>query len=155
MDSGKKRVLLFEDDYESMYNLKVYLEEQVGWDVELTAEKGILERLSQEKFDLIAVDLMIQPVGLDASSAEVKNVHFDNVNWRQTGLEFVRRLRNGEFNQKGQDGTSKDVPVIILSAFANHSTEDKLEEEFVVEDYMEKPFRLDTLVNRIKELLVG
>lgn len=153
MTKSKKKILLLEDDFESMCDLKTHLEEQMGWDVELTAEEEVLGRLNQEKIDLIIVDLMIHSVSLDASGAEVKNVHFENVNWQQTGLEFVRRLRSGVFSQKGQGGTPEDVPVIILSAVANHSTENKLEEKIIVNGYVEKPFRLETLVNRIKELI--
>lgn len=153
MQGQQKRILLFEDDYESMSDLKEHLEEETGWYVELTAETGLLERLSLEWFDLIVVDLIIHPTSFDADSKEVKNVHFDGVNWRKTGLEFLRRLRKGEFSKKSGLGTSPDVPVIVLSAVAAYSVEHELGEAISIEGYVEKPFRLAEMVECILSLL--
>jgi len=148
-----KRILLFEEDFESMYDLKEHLEEDIGWDVELTADRSLLERLRHERFDLIVVDLMIRPTSLDAEGREVQNVHFDGVNWHKTGLEFLRRLRKGEFSQKPDLGTPPDVPAIILSAVAGYSVTDELGEDVRFNGYLEKPFRLDELIEKIRELL--
>jgi CheY-like chemotaxis protein len=149
----KKRILLFEDDFESIFFLKEYLEEEQGWSVELTAEKSLPERLSREQFDLIVVDLMIHPISFDAEGYEVQNVHFEGVSWLRTGLEFLQRLRQGKFSREANRGTSPDVPVIILSAVADYSVEDELGEGIAVEDYLEKPFRLEELVERMRKLL--
>jgi len=154
MRRKRKKILLFEEDFESMRYLKEHLEEEMGWDVELTADKSLLERLGHERFDLIVVDLMIRPTSLDADGREVQNVHFDGVNWHKTGLEFLQRLRKGEFSQKSGPGTSSDVPVIVLSAVANYSVINELEEEDIHPNgYLEKPFRLDELIEKIHELL--
>ena len=61
MSNKPKKILLLDDDYESMHNLQIYLEEELGWEVEFSAEKNLLERLKREKFDLLIVDLMIRP----------------------------------------------------------------------------------------------
>ena len=45
MPTKPHKVLLFEDDYESMRYLKEYLEEDLGWSVVLTADKDVLGRL--------------------------------------------------------------------------------------------------------------
>jgi CheY-like chemotaxis protein len=148
-----KRILLFEDDFESMRDLKEHLEEEMEWDVELTAEVDLLERLNRERFDLILVDLMIRPTSLDADGKEVQNVHFDGVNWHKTGLEFLRRLRRGEFSEKLGLGTSPDVPAIILSAVAGYSVTDELGEDVHLNGYLEKPFRLEEIVEKMCELL--
>jgi len=152
---GRKqtRILLFEEDFESMRDLKEHLEEEMEWDVELTADMSLLERLSHECFDLIVVDLMIRPISLDAGGKEVQNVHFDGVNWQRTGLEFLRCLRKGEFSQKLGLGTSPDVPAIILSAVAGYSVTDELGEEVHFNGYLEKPFRLEELVEKMCEML--
>ena len=126
----------------------------MGWDVELTAGLGVLGQLSCERFDLITVDLMIHPISLDAGGREVQNVHFENTPWLKTGLEFLRRLRKGEFSKEDGLGTSPDVPVIILSAVASYSvTDELLEEEIRFNGYLEKPFRLEELIEKMCELL--
>jgi len=153
MQRKHKKILLFEEDFESMRDLKEHLEEEMGWDVELTADKSLLERLRHERFDLIAVDLTIRPTSLDADGKEVQNVHFDGVNSQKTGLEFLRRLRKGEFSEKPGLGTSPDVPAIILSAVAIYSVTDELGEDVHFNGYLEKPFWLEELVEKIRELL--
>ena len=150
----QKRILLFDDDYESLADLKQYLEASLGFHVELTAEKQLLERLQNERFDLICVDLMIHPTSLDANDQEVQNVHFEQVNWRRTGLELLRRLRQGEFSQEPDLGTSPQVPVLVLSAVANYSVEHELKGDDLVE-YVEKPFALEEVIERIRRLLQG
>ena len=68
MEGKRKRILVFDDDFESMRDFKEYIEEELEWDVDLTANRSLLERLSHERFDLIIVDLMIRPASLDAIS---------------------------------------------------------------------------------------
>ncbi len=153
MAEEQKKVLLFDDDYESMVALKIYLEHRLGLLVELSAERALLERLACDRFDLICIDLMIHPVSLNALDQEVKNVHFEEVNWQKTGLEFLRRLRTGEFSQAGGPGTVPTVPVIVLSAVANYSVEDELGPEVAVEGYIEKPFSLEEMAEKIRTLL--
>lgn len=153
MAANQKKILLFDDDYESMSALKQYLERALGFQVELTAERAIPERLARERFDLVCVDLMIHPTSLNAADEEVENVHFEGVNWRKTGLEFLRRLRQGEFSQAGGTGTSPDVPVLVLSAVANYSVGAELGQGMRVEGYVEKPFDLEAMIHQICHLL--
>lgn len=148
MLSEAKRILFFEDDFETMCLFKEHLEE-MHYIVEMTASETILARLSQERFDLIIVDIMIQPQSLDAAEKVVKNVHYDNVNWKLTGVEFFRRLRRGEYSSPSGDGTSPNVPVIFLSAVGGIPLEEKL----IGNCYqMEKPFRIEKLVQLIRQV---
>lgn len=148
-----KCILLLDDDYESMSPLKFFLEEVHGHRVELTAAAEITERLRHEHFDLLCVDLMIHPVSLDANNQEVTNLHFAGVNWQKTGLTFLQQLRQGRFSDGQGKGTSAQVPVLILSAVANHL----LEETLVTRDkhtaYLEKPFDLEELMSLLEQLL--
>jgi len=153
MQGKQIKILLFEDDYESMRHLKEHIEEEFGWQVMLTAESNLLERLGHERFDLLIVDLMVHPTSLDADDQEVQNVRFNGIPWLRTGLEFLRRLRTGEFSREAGVGTSPQVPVIVLSAVADYSVENALEEEVRIEDYVEKPFRLEEMVEHIRRLL--
>lgn len=153
MQDKQERILLFDDDFESMRHFKEHIEEELGWYIELTAERSLLERLSRERFDLILVDLMIHPTSLNADGQEVQNVHFEGISWLKTGLEFLRRLRKGDFSKEAGLGTPPDVPVIVLSAVADYSVENELGEDIWMEGYVEKPFRLEDLVERIRRLL--
>jgi len=156
MPTKPRRLLLFEDDYESMQDVKEYIEEEIHWEVVLSAQTDILERLRHEHFDVVVVDLMIHPTSFDAEGRQVENVHFLGVPWVKTGLEFLRRLRKGEFaGEAGASpaGTSPDVPVLILSAVAGYSVTDELGKAIRVSAYVEKPFRLADLVMRIRTLV--
>ncbi len=102
MPTKPRRLLLFEDDYESMQDVKEYIEEEIHWEVVLSAQTDVLERLRHEHFDVVVVDLMIHPTSFDAEGRQVENVHFVGVPWVKTGLEFLRRLRKGEFAGEGR-----------------------------------------------------
>lgn len=152
MPNKPKKILLLDDDYESMHNLQIYLEEEKGWDVELSAEKELLERLGQERFDLLIVDLMIRPKGVNADNREVQNIHYDNVKWDRTGLEFIRRFRQGEYAKNGK-GTSPNTPIIALSAVADSAADEEWGKIIENEKHVEKPFRLSDLINLILDLI--
>jgi DNA-binding response OmpR family regulator len=96
---------------------------------------------------------MIHPTSLDADGQEVQNVHFEGVSWLRTGLEFLQRLRKGEFSKEAGAGTSSDVPVIVLSAVADYSAKDELGKDISIQGYVEKPFRLQELVECIRRVL--
>jgi len=149
----KPKVLLFEDDFASMRDLKEFLETELGWQVELGAAEGLLAQIGRERFDLVVVDAMIHPTSLDDAGQEVRNVHYDGVNWRRTGFEFVRRLQRGAYSPEAGQGTPPDVPVLFLSAVANYSVEEDLHQEITVQGYVEKPFRLEDLVEQMRDLL--
>ena len=148
-----KKILLFDDDYASMSPLKQYLERAIGFQVALTAHKQLPKRLAQERFDLVCVDLMIHPTSIGANGDEIENIHFEGVNWQKTGLEFLKRLRQGEFHQEDGVSTSPDVPVIVLSAVANYSVEDELDQDIFVNAYIEKPFALEEITKLIRKCL--
>jgi CheY-like chemotaxis protein len=138
---------MFDDDSESMQSLVDYLKE-MSWQVELTASEAILDRLRKERFDLIMVDQMIQPDRKPESQSEA-NIHYEGVNWKQTGLEFLRRLRRGDYS--GQEGTPQDINVIVVSAVPGSLTDE--EKKYLGPNtwYVEKPYRLSvlgSLVNR-------
>lgn len=152
MTKKSKKILLFDDDYESMSSLKAYLEEELRWEVELSAEKTLLNRLGRERFDLIIVDSMIHSQGTNTEKQEIQNVHYDGVKWDRTGLEFVRRFRKGEYSAKGR-GTPATVPLIILSAVADSAADGEWGKFIRDEHQVEKPFRLADLVDLMHSLL--
>lgn len=153
MNQSQRRILLFDEDFRSMHDLKEHLEETLGWQVVLTADKELPERLGRERFDLIALDLMIHPQSLDAEDNLVDNVQFDGVPWKRAGLEFLRRLRAGSYRPEAALGTPADVPVIVLSSVADSTLEKELRQELAIAEYVEKPFRLEAVVEKMLKLL--
>jgi CheY-like chemotaxis protein len=150
MKPTEAKVLLFEDDVESMGVFADYLREELGLEVVFTAQADAIDRLRTERFHLLLVDLMIQPETLDASGTLVENLQFENTAWRQTGVEFIRRLRAGEFQGAEGQGTSPNVAVLVLSA-VGFSIEDHLPGE----KYLEKPFRLQDATQKVLQMLEG
>lgn len=141
-----QRILLFDDDYDSLSPFKGMLETE-GYEVELTAAQDILPRLALEKFDLICVDHMIHHRSPNADEEIVENVKYPDISWINTGQEFLRRLRAGEYAGENGRGTDPNVPVIVLSATADPS------EETSANFVYEKPFDIDVIVSRIEKLL--
>lgn len=142
------RILLFDDDYESMLPLVTELEE-LGYRVDLTADEEILTRLATTTYDLICVDFMIHPQspGQADDNSVISNVHYPGVNWQRTGQEFLRRLRSGEYDRGGEQGTRCTVPAIIISATA------KSGEKYDAAAFFEKPFDIDEILKTIDSLL--
>lgn len=143
------RILLFDDDYFSMEPLKEVLEDN-GYSVVLTAAQEILGELATERFDLVSVDFMIHPE-TPAHNGEgvVANVHYPGSNWQETGLEFLRRLRRGEYAGEGGQGTPGTTPVIVLSATADP------DESYDAQAIFEKPFDLEEIIGTLGTLLRG
>jgi CheY-like chemotaxis protein len=152
MPNKPRKILILDDDYESMQSFQVYIERELSLDAELSAEKSLLQRFDQEKFDLLIVDLMIHPRGMNADNQEVENIHYDGIKWDRTGLEFIRRFRKGEYTQKGH-GTCVDVPIIVMSAVSDSATVGEWGRIIQNEHHMEKPFRLSEFMNLMRMLL--
>ena len=153
MHRAPKRILIFDEDFESMRDLKEHLEEELSYEVVLSADAGLVHRLRTERFDLVLVDIMIHPKSPDSVGQEVVNIHFDDVPWVKTGLEFLRLLRLGEFSGDGPSGTSPDVPVIVLSAVASDSIAVESQNHRLAQIYMKKPYRFSEILNNINALL--
>jgi CheY-like chemotaxis protein len=149
-ESHSPNILLFDDDDSALRGLQEHLTNRLGWRVDLAADEGLLERLAFECYDLVLVDSMIHTQG-DANGRLVRNVEYPGVTWRKTGLEFLRRLRRGDY--RGASGTPSDVPVIILSAIMGLSIESELGVGVEVQEMFEKPFRLEELVSAMCRLL--
>jgi CheY-like chemotaxis protein len=148
--SSPPRVLLFDDDDSAMRGLQEHLTKQLGWRVDLAADAAILGRLPHERYDLLLVDSMVHTQG-ELNGQAIKNVEYPGVIWRKTGLEFLRRLRRGEYSSP--HGTPPEGPVSILSALTGPSIENELGPEVVVQAMFEKPFTLEELVAEMCRLL--
>ncbi len=151
METKKWKLLLFDDDIETMQLLQQYLVEDLGWHVELSAAVNLPEILMVERFDLILVDLMIKPKSYSNDGNEIENIQYPGVNWKMTGVEFIKRLRAGMYSSK--IGTQADVPVILLSAIQENAIEEIPPEIAKTIEKADKPYRLENLLNQILNLL--
>ncbi|MFP3871192.1 MAG: response regulator transcription factor [Syntrophobacteria bacterium] len=119
----KKRILIVDDEPDLVGTLQMNLELE---DFEcLVAHDGNrgFERAQHEKPDLIILDLMLP--GMD-------------------GYKMCRLLKFDERYKK--------IPIIMLTARVQ-SEDRRLGEETGADHYMTKPFSMDELVARIKDLL--
>jgi CheY-like chemotaxis protein len=153
MSKRNRSILLLDDDYASMAPLKEILEAMYGFDVELSAAKEIMARLAVKRYDLLCVDVMILPKSINGNHREIENICFEGVHWQKTGLEFLRRLRRGDFSSGREHGTSLQVPVIVLSAVANDSLTEAAPTGATNIRHIEKPFDLGQLIATMVQMM--
>ena len=122
--SGKKRVLVVDDDEKDIVDLMRFNLERNGYDV-LTAGDGIvaLELAQKEIPDLIVLDLMLP--GID-------------------GSEVARRLK--------ADPSTAGVPIIMLTA-KSEETDVIVGLTLGADDYVTKPFSIKILLARLNTVL--
>lgn len=142
----RRRVLMLEDNDKTMKSTRDYLAWKLSCDVDLTAEAQLTGKLPTTHYDLIILDVMIHSE-TRCEGGNAPNVQFDGVPWDRAGLEFLRRLRRGDFS--GPGGTPADVPVIILSAKLRSSVEREVKDEMALRGWFEKPCDFDRLVRAI------
>ncbi len=128
MTGDEKRILLVDDDLDFVESTKLKLE-GLGFTVEVAYEgKEGLKKVSEFKPDLVVMDLMM-PV--------------------MNGREACQKLK--------QNPATQTIPVILLTAVADHVTTTTYSHRDVLEcdadDYLSKPVRLEVLVDSIKQLL--
>jgi len=121
--SGQKKILIIDDEEDIQKLLKIRLEQESF--IVTTADDGKkgAEAAELEAPDLILLDIMMPNV--DGYSC----------------LKEIRRIQK-----------TKDIPVVMLSG----KEEEKVRDLFAfqkISGYIEKPFELDNLVAKIKEIL--
>jgi CheY-like chemotaxis protein len=121
--NDKKIILVLEDELEFLQTLGALLRDQ-GYDVEeVTTGEEGLRRLQGIKPDLIIADIRLP--GID-------------------GFDF--------FSEIQKRGDYRSIPFIYLTAFNNLAAAKKAKQEGAA-DYITKPFELDYLIARVRELL--
>ena len=121
--SGQKKILIIDDEEDIQKLLKIRLEQESF--IVTTADDGKkgAEAAELEAPDLILLDIMMPNV--DGYSC----------------LKEIRRIQK-----------TKDIPVVMLSG----KEEEKVRDLFAfqkISGYIEKPFELDNLVAKIREIL--
>jgi len=123
-----KKILLVDDDPDFVEGARMVLEKSDFEVVIASSGKECLERIKEEKPDLIILDIMMP---------------------KKSGFEVCKELKsNIEYNR---------IPVVMLTALkqklsrTSYSIAEGLELE--AEDYLEKPIEPKVLVSRIKKIL--
>ncbi len=133
-------IFYFDDDPEEMVDHVKILRK--NYNVDIGAHRDLVEKQRNKSVDLVIVDLMIHLESFDLETGrEVENINYPHVSWTRTGLEFLRRLRDGEYEWYG---FPDDVPVIVASAVIDYPAEE-LTKKMGISCFLEKPFRISEL----------
>ena len=125
---AEKKILLVDDDPDFVEGARMVLEKGDFEVVTASSGKECLERIKEERPDLILLDIMMP---------------------QKSGFEVCKELKsNIEYNK---------IPVVMLTALksklsrTSYSIAEGLELE--AEDYLEKPIEPKVLVSRLREIL--
>lgn len=148
-------ILYFEDDPISLEDYRRALMKICN--VEFGASEELIKKTRARPIDLIILDIMIHTHGLDPSSVTrnerrlINNISYSDEKeaWRLTGIEFIRRIREGKYEKYG---IPRDVPVIVYSAVIEKSIRDQAGRLGIVA-YLEKPVTINQLRLKVMEAL--
>lgn len=148
MTSSKKNIFWLEDDPDSLeehYELICK-----SYNVEIGAHEELITQPREIIFDLLIIDFMIHRYSEDyKTKEEVKNINFPDIPWRQIGLEFLRRIRKGDYKKYG---FNQNIKVIVITGVGNNSA--KIEAEKIgIDGYLEKPVSIEELEKTITHVL--
>jgi CheY-like chemotaxis protein len=118
-----KKVLVVDDHHDTSYSLCRLLKTE-GYEVEHAVDGLVgLNSASRECPDLIVTDVQMP---------------------RMTGIEMIRRLRQGSENLRS-------VPIIVISAYGRHVFEDA--KDAGADEFVAKPIDFDKLLVKVKSRL--
>jgi CheY-like chemotaxis protein len=149
----KPALLFIEDDLPGIADFLDVLSER--FEVIYGAANGIVFQQRSEPYRILILDLMINTEtgsALDDNEAMLRrNIQFEGVDWTETGLEFLRRLRAGQFLDYGMPA---DIPVIVATARVDDATH-RFARAKQVSSWLEKPFSIDELLGAIDGALAS
>jgi adenylate cyclase len=124
MINAAVRILVVDDNEDNRYTLTRRLQRE-GWTDLTTAENGreALDRIAQEPFDLILLDIMMPEIN---------------------GYEVLKRIKT--------DAATRDIPVLMISALSEFESVVRCI-ELGAEDYLPKPFNPALLRARVRACL--
>jgi CheY-like chemotaxis protein len=126
----RKTILYIEDD---LVKTRFYMLEDSGYKVvPATNADQALREVKSEKFDLILLDIMMEPPRF--VSKEIVHHGYE------TGVYLARRIK---------ESINKDTPLIIVTANPLHEVEDKLR-KIGIAAYLKKPFNQHDLQEEIE-----
>jgi CheY-like chemotaxis protein len=150
MTVQRKRIIFyFEDDVDCTQDIISVFNESAEYEVLRAAHWPMIKVQRDIPFDLVIIDLMIHLFSLDESGQEVENISYEDIPWQRTGVEFLRRIRQGEYEKYG---FAKDVKVIVASAVVDQKAKQDTK-DLKRSGYIEKPFTIEELQEVIRKVL--
>jgi CheY-like chemotaxis protein len=148
MSTRAKRIFYFDDEPE---DLRDYIEIlRAEYEVIVGASRDLVEQPRRQPIELVIVDLMIYHFSFEGRN-EVQNISYPGISWKRTGVEFLRRLRAGNYERFGFPAA---VPVIVATVRVDSSIREEVE-ELNVEAYLEKPFTIDELEETVNAVFIN
>lgn len=150
MREPRKRILYLEEDIDS---LKDYIDMlRADYHVRAGATWALVQEDSPGPFHLLILDIMIHRESYAEAQRIVPSISFPGVDWKRTGLEFLRKLRTGAYTNFGLPA---NIPVIVASAVADHPTREEIRSLLKAGSgiYLEKPFTMDELEAAVSSCL--
>ena len=148
MNGKKTRIYYFEDDLEGLEEVVEALKED--YDVINSAKVADVETKRKDHFDIVIIDIMIHPQEHeDDPQRTPENVTFADIPWTRTGVEFLRRIRRGQYKQFG---FPQNIQCIIATAAVDQNMVKELD-ALGINKMLEKPFTIETMETAISELL--
>lgn len=143
----KKSIFYFEDEPELLRDYFRIL--RMKYNVIVGASQELIEQERLQPMGLLVVDLLIHHSGFDESEKEVMNITYPDVKWQRTGLEFLKRVRAGDYERFGFPAL---IPVVAATAVIDSSTREEIE-GLGIKKYLEKPFSVDKLEKAIDSII--
>lgn len=151
MKSERSSIYYFEDDPRSLEDYVHVL--RMSYDVEIGASHRSIFRTRTKPIDIVIVDLMIHQRSPDEDSDEIltDNIQFEGTDWWLTGIEFLRRIRSGEYEKFG---FPCDVPVVVATAKDDYSIQEEVK-SLGASVFLTKVFTISVLEEAIETALLG
>jgi len=148
--NGQKKSILFIEDQKDASEFHIEALIDAGYDVTVTAKEIDIFKLREKPFDLMILDIMIKTKDCDEDDDMFEgNLHFDGVNWDETGLEFFKRVRQEKYNEYG---IPEDIPCIVATAVGDV---DVIEQIYKLnpKEVIGKPYKVDKLLKEVESIL--
>lgn len=150
MTTKRKRILYIDEDPDSQKAHFEVLKEK--YDLEVAADWKTIKQ-HRDPFDLLILDIMVHPRSYNIHGKLVESISFPEVNWKRTGVEFLKRLRR---DREYEDfGLPSKIPVIVATAVIDFQMRSQIIKELGIpeEAYLEKPFTIDNLEQVVAMML--
>jgi len=147
MTNKKKHIFWFEEDLEL---LKDYYNSLLDvFDVTFGASLDLVKQ--KRHVDLLILDIMIHQKSIVLNGKEIENLTYGEPSWDTTGMEFLSRVREGEYKVFG---FNKNVPVVIYSCRSEFTIRERAK-ELKVSAFLEKPVSIDKFIGTVTGVLDG
>jgi CheY-like chemotaxis protein len=143
----KKSIFWFEDDGDALDDYSRELQKK--YDIIMGATREEVLKNRDHFFDLLLLDLMIHIKSYTGHKPKKENnIMYEGVHWMQTGVEFLSRIRKGEYEKYG---FKSDIPVIVVTAILSYPGDEM--EKIGINIFLPKPVTLPQLEEAIEKIL--